>query len=135
MKRICLLLILFIAISSQAEMVEVNNVRYRKLNNNITIYMDINNNSDQLLYLLGAQIEKEPNFTFKISKTVIDNNIAKIIEINRLVIPAKAKVSLAPLGIYLVVKNVKVNKKSTIDLLFQSNEKSFVLKINEVSIN
>ncbi len=125
MTRIYLCILLVIASVSKAEIIDIKNVSLKKTKSSITIYMDIYNNSNSVFYLVAKNLDPR----FKIFKTVIDNDIAQIIEIDRLVIPDNSKISLAPLGIYLVVKNFSAEQKPTIDLLFQSDEQDFQAKI------
>lgn len=125
MNKIYLFLFLFISSFSKAEIIEIQNVTFRKTKDSVTIYMDIYNNSNEIFYLIGKHLD----YSFKIYKTVIDNNIAKIINIDRLIIPANSKINLMPLGIYLVVKDFKLEQNLPIYLLFQNNRQNLKVKL------
>ena len=70
-----------------------------------TFYFDIKNNSNNIDYLIGAEIIDHPEVNISINKTVIEQNIARIIYIDQLAIPANSEIKLAPIGIYLICKN------------------------------
>jgi copper(I)-binding protein len=125
------LLLLFIPYLSLATSINVENIQVRepfKPNSPLTIYLDIVNNADQLDYLIGAEIIAPAGPAIPkngaINKSIIDKAIAKTIQINRLVIPANTKVSLAPLGIYIASYDYQKNSK--LKLVFENHEEAII---------
>lgn len=103
---------------SLAASINIENVQVRepfKPGAPLTIYLDIANNTDQLDYLIGAQMVTKAN----INKSIIEKGIAKTIQINRLAIPANTKVSMSPLGIYVVSYDYQNNNK--LQLFFENS--------------
>ncbi len=106
-------LIVLLAASSQA--IKIDHLSYRSAltaDYSTSFYLEIENDSNQLDYLLEVKIIDQPNLLIQIRKTVIEKNIARIIKIDRLIVPAHSTVSLSPLGIYIV---------ATGPLFFQEN--------------
>ena len=89
-----------------------------------SIYLDITNEKSTLDYLTKVEIIGHPEAKARINKTVIDKNIARIINIDRLIIPANSKVKLAPIGIFIRVTNLPFNisKNLKIKLSFMNEE-------------
>lgn len=80
------------------------------------VYLSLDNDSDNLEYLMGVEVIDYPKSKAIISKTVIEKNVARIIKIDRLAIPDYSKIHLAPIGIYIVIHNL--DSSSPIDLKF-----------------
>ncbi len=80
------------------------------------VYLSLENDSDNLEYLVGVEVIDHPESKAIISKTVIEKNVARIIKIDRLAIPDYSKISLSPIGIYIVIHNL--DSSSPIDLKF-----------------
>ncbi|MCT4634946.1 MAG: copper chaperone PCu(A)C [Rickettsiales bacterium] len=80
------------------------------------VYLSLENDSDNLEYLVGVEVIDHPESKAIISKTVIEKNVARIIKIDRLAIPDYSKISLDPIGIYIVIHNL--DSSSPIDLKF-----------------
>jgi len=109
MPKLVLVVLLFISsISLASENIEINNInsRYFKNNSTLVIYCNFINKADKLDYLLNLEIIDHPEAIATINKTVIEQNIARIIKIDRLAIPAHSTVNLNPLGIYIVIHNL-----------------------------
>lgn len=97
--------LLFSLLCKANENVAINHLYSKYIgdkNNSLVIYGVMNNISNQLDYLLGLEVVGHPEIEVTINKTVIEQNVARIIKIDRLAIPAESSVSLTPLGIYLV---------------------------------
>jgi copper(I)-binding protein len=103
MKYIYFFLLLLPFISS-AEELEINNVKVRQN----TFYLSISNLGDETDYLLRVEVD---NSSGAIYKTIIDKGMARIIKIDRLIIPPRSMVDLAPLGIYIVINNLSALTK------------------------
>jgi copper(I)-binding protein len=121
-----LLIILIILIPFFVSALGVNNLQIRRAAGEgypTTMYLDIENDSDQLDYLLGVEIVDHPESKAIINKTVIEQGIAKIVKIDRLIIPADSKIKLSPLGIYIVVSDLTRDQKDIrIKFIFKSAE-------------
>ncbi|MEK6733818.1 MAG: hypothetical protein AABY27_01785 [Pseudomonadota bacterium] len=117
---------LFFSITARASDINIFNLQVRKAYTDgatTTIYFDINNNSDEINYLLDAEIINCPTCKVTINKTVIEKNVARIITINRLAIPANSSINLAQKRIYMVIKNLGLARKPhRIKLIFQDQE-------------
>lgn len=129
MKFIACIFIYFISYSVFAEDLSIKNVKIRPAIEDVasaTIYLSIENKSNQIKYLLGAQVIGYPNSIVNINKTVIEKTISRIIKIDRLAIPSQSTINLLPLGIYMVIKKIplEVYKSKTIDIrfIFENNE-------------
>ena len=110
MKKILLLLsYILLALSALADDLTISDLSIR-WGKNSAIYLTFNNVSNNIDYLMGAEVVGHPEAIVSINKTVIEKHIARIITINKLAIPAKYSVKLAPMEIYLVIKNLE--KKS-----------------------
>ena len=90
-----------------------------------TIYLNIENTSDQLDYLTDVKIIGYPNAIVTINKTVIEKNVARVIHIDRLAIPQHSKVSLSPRGIYIVATKLPVITNYTISHVIPDENEVF----------
>jgi copper(I)-binding protein len=118
MKRLILIL-LFLPFLAQADNIIIRDMQVRKAispNHPTTIYLTIDNLANEIDYLLEVEVNGLPA---TIRKTVIEKNIARIIKIDRLGLPAKSTVFLAPMGIYIVV-NDPVSEPVSLKLFFHN---------------
>lgn len=103
------LLAISLLFSFQAEAIIIDNLRIRPAVSNgylTSFYFDLTNSSDSLDYLLKVELVDHQESDFRISKTVIEKGIARVIKIDRLAIPSYTKVNLEPTGIYVVLNNL-----------------------------
>ncbi len=129
-KRIISLFIILLPFISKG--VDISNINIRssiKQNYPTTIYLNIENDSNQLDYLLNIEVMEQPQSSATINKTVIEQNVARIIKIDRLAIPAHSKIKLAPLGIYIVIN--KLLDTSSIKLKFTFKHAGEVITITK----
>ena len=127
-KLISIFIILFPIIAKAS--LSVNDINIRpalKANYPTTIYLAIDNDTNQLDYLLSVEIMDQQNSTATINKTVIEKNVARIIKIDRLAIPPNSKIDLAPFGIYIVANNFY--KAETIKIRFVFKNAGEIIKI------
>ncbi|MFN7039049.1 MAG: copper chaperone PCu(A)C [Alphaproteobacteria bacterium] len=128
MKKSFLILIIistFISFATNAfANIEVKNLQARpsmgKLGNSAA-YMDISNNSEEIDILLSAETNIAENC--EIHKTVVSNNIHQMIKIDKLAIPSKGSVLLAPHNIHIMLIGLKTELKEgdefTLNLIFE----------------
>ncbi len=97
-----------------------------QLNYPTTAYFSLENNSNEPDYLLEVKLVSYPNSKVTLNKTVIENNIAHIIKIDRLSIPALMKLSSEEIKVYLVIESapIKLNKIE-FEFIFASGKKIF----------
>jgi len=130
---------LFFPYIAYADDLKISNINMRSPagdNYPASIYLNIDNQSDKLYYLLGIEILDHPNTQAKISKTVIEKTIARVITIDRLVIPSKMQVKLSPLGIFIMVKNLpKINSPKPLELKIKFIFNDNIVLIKSVSLN
>jgi copper(I)-binding protein len=116
------LCIFFLPVASLANNISVSNVSFTQQ----AIYLSLENSSDITDYLLQVEVNQKQAF---IEKTIVEKNIAHIIRINRLVIPAKTIVELKPLGIYIAVKDLyKMQDRVNLKLTFNNHYKILQVK-------
>lgn len=118
MKKI-LILFLIVLLPFISNAIIIDDVRIMQATGNnypSVVYLSLENDSDDLEYLMGVEVIDHPESKAIISKTVIEKNVARIIKIDRLAIPDYSKINLAPIGIYIVIHNL--NSSSPIDLKF-----------------
>lgn len=109
LKPLVLFLLLLSSLCSADDHIEISNLSikfFHNKNSSVTIYGDITNPNEQLDYLLNIEVIDHPEAIVTINKTVIEQNIARIIQIDRLAIPAHTTVNLKPLGIYLIMNHL-----------------------------
>lgn len=105
LKNIFLIILLFSANSFGIEAININNITFKKINDeSIVLYAEIQNSSDNVEYLLS--VEAQGFSEGKIQKTVHEDNVARIIKIDRLTIPANSTVFLKPKGVYVLLNNL-----------------------------
>ncbi len=112
MKLLYFFIIIFLSFTTLAETLKISNVKIItafKYTYPSTVYLTIENSSNELDYLIGAELLEHPKAYITINKTVVEKKIARIININQLAIPANSTVTLSPLGIYLIIKNLDPN--------------------------
>ena len=97
---------IFFALPAAAGSLTISDLSIR-LGKNSSVYFTINNISNNIDYLIGAELIGHPEVIVTINKTVIEKGVARIITINKLAIPANYSVKLEPIGIYLVIKNLE----------------------------
>lgn len=122
------LLIIFIALLFSCLVKADDNLKIHDLiikqaidsNHPATIYLNIENLGNKLDYLLAVEIADHPEAIVTINKTVIEQNVARIIKIDRLTIPAESTINLAPLGIYLVARNLPATQSIKIKFIFSN---------------
>ncbi len=122
MKKI--LLVILFAFSAQATDIKISDIYIRPAlskNHATTLYLNIENTSNEIDYLIGAELTDNPEARISINKTVIEKNIARIINIDKLAIPPRSLVKLAPLGIYLVIKNGTSSDALKIRFIFRNH--------------
>lgn len=118
MKKI-LTLFLIVLLPFISNAIIIDDVRIMQATGNnypAVVYLSLENDSDDLEYLMGVEVIGHPESKAIISKTVIEKNVARIIKIDRLAIPDSSKINLTPIGIYIVIHNL--NSSSPIDLKF-----------------
>lgn len=73
--------------------------------NFLTLYLTIENNTNKTDFLLKIT----SNFAkyCKIQKTIIENNIASVVAIEKISIPAKSKISFDPGSIHIYIKDLE----------------------------
>lgn len=125
--------IFFVSGSVIAEDLSIKNVHIRSAIEDgylTTLYLSIENKSNEIDYLIGAEIIDYPDLVVSVNKTVIEKTIVRIINIDRLAIPPKTTVTLAPLGIYIVIKKLplKVLKSRPLEMRFFFKNKGIVLQ-------
>lgn len=106
MKKFILFSYIFLALPVIASDLTISDLSIR-WGKNSAIYLTINNLANKMDYLIGAEVIGHPEAIVSINKTVIEKHIARIIKINKLAIPPNYSVKLAPIGIYLVIKNLE----------------------------
>jgi copper(I)-binding protein len=129
MKRLILIL-LFLPFFANAENIIIHDINVRKAispKHPTTIYLSIDNLASEIDYLLEVEVN---GFPATIRKTVIEKNIARIIKIDRLGLPAKSTVFLVPMGIYIVV-NYSVPDPIRLKLTFNNAGVIYKQKTNE----
>ena len=89
-----------------------------------TVYFSLENDSDQLDYLLEVKSINFPSSKITIHKTIIEKNIARIIQIDRLSIPAHTKLNSLPLKIYLVIEEIPTDARDLKLKFIFANEKT-----------
>lgn len=105
LKNIVLIILLFSANAFATEAININNITFRKINEeSIVLYAEIQNLSDNVEYLLN--VEAQGFSEGKIQKTVHEDNVARVIKIDRLTIPANSTVFLQPKGVYILLNNL-----------------------------
>ena len=112
---IVILLSLFFTIVKADEDIVIHDLIIKQaINQNhlTTIYLNIDNSSDELDYLLAVRVIDYPDAVVTINKTVIEKNVARVIKIDRLALPAHSTVKLAPLGIYIVINNLPAKERN-----------------------
>lgn len=132
MKKIfSLFFIVLFPLFSKAIIIDDLRIMQAKGNNYpAVVYLTLENDCDNLEYLLGIEVIDHPESKSIISKTVIEKNVARIIKIDRLAIPDHSKINLAPIGIYIVIHNL--NSSSSIDLKFTFKNAGEVIVNSEV---
>lgn len=113
--------LIILSIANQSYAIKIDHLKIRpalKPGHLTSFYLNIENDNAELDYLLSVKIIDQPNTEVQIRKTVIEKNIARIIKIDRLIIPAHTTVNLAPLGIYLISTGDLNNKTKTLKLEF-----------------
>lgn len=123
--------IFFISSSAIAEDLSIKNVHIRSAIEDgylTTLYLSIENKSNEIDYLIGAEIMDYPDLVVSINKTVIEKTIVRIINIDRLAIPPQSTVTLAPLGIYIVIKKLplKALKSRPLEMRFFFKNKGII---------
>ncbi|EIJ41756.1 hypothetical protein BegalDRAFT_0846 [Beggiatoa alba B18LD] len=87
-------------------------------------YMELRNDSDNDLMIVGGQSKDFGKV--EIHTTVLENDVAKMLPIPKLVIPAKKSVTLAPGGIHIMLLNrqheVKTGDKIDITLQLKDGQ-------------
>lgn len=124
-KLICFTILIALSINSNAQSnnkLTINNLWARPTSaalQNTAIYMNIENNND----FHDALLKVESNIAYKttIHKTIYENSVSKMINIDKLIIPAHNIVRLAPGGIHIML--LKVTDKLT-------NGESFEIKLH-----
>jgi copper(I)-binding protein len=95
-----------------------------------TIYLNIDNLSNQLDYLLAVSVVDHPDAIVTINKTVIEKNVARVIKIDRLALPGHSTVNLAPIGIYIVINSqtekLFVHKPVKLEFIFAKSGKKVI---------
>lgn len=133
MKKFILFIYIFLALPVIASDLTISDLSIR-WGKNSSVYFTINNLTNNMDYLIGAEVVGHPEAIVSINKTVIEKHIARIIKINKLAIPPHYSVKLAPIGIYLVIKNLDQKnsnpKDHKIKLFFEEAE-SITFYINQ----
>ena len=128
MKNLLPLFSLFISSLSLAQDIIISDVKIRpalQASHPTTIYLNIENISDQLDYLSEVKIIGYPDAIASINKTVIEKNVARVIHIDRLAIPPHSKISFAPGGIYIIATNLSAIKELTLQVTFKHHGKIY----------
>ena len=117
--------------------IKILNARLRATNGNIkmtTIYVDINNFSKLNDSLIRIDSPISPNIFLK--KTVIENDVTRVVSVDKVMIPSETKVKLAPGGIYgfaLNLNNVLADKEKV--KLYFTFEKVGVIAVDGIVLN
>lgn len=105
LKNVLLIILLFSANAFSIETININNITFKKINDeSIVLYAEIQNLSDKVEYLLD--VEAKGFSEGKIQKTVHEDNVARVIKIDRLAIPANSTIFLKPKGVYILINNL-----------------------------
>lgn len=76
-------------------------------NNNSAAYMTINNPTDRQIVIIGASAPKVANNVELHESFVDDRGVSKMTSINKIVVPAKSSIELAPGGIHIMLFDLK----------------------------
>lgn len=115
-------LIFFILVSSyaRAELV-ISNVEVKPLTkNNYVIYFSALNTGEEVEYIKAATIGQDSR-VFKICKTIFTSGVAKIIEIDRLVVPPKTEIFSSSIRVFVPIRDFSGKIKSN-DVRFISSK-------------
>lgn len=92
------------------ETLEVSNAWARpslSSNNNSAVYMTINNPTNKQITILGASAAAVAN-NVELHKSFVDEKgVSKMTSIDKIVVPAKSSISLAPGGIHIMLFELK----------------------------
>ena len=86
-----------------------------------SIYFIIENKGEILDYLMSVELIDYPKIKTTINKSIFEKKIARIIEINRLALPANTMVTSHPLHIYIIATGIPpATKKLNLKFIFAS---------------
>lgn len=122
MRKIFLLFIAFISANAAiaASKIVVSNVWVRPapVGKSTAVYMDISNQEVGKDVEL-IEVESSVALVHELHKTVLENNVSRMVHINKLLIPANTVVTLAPKAIHIMLMKLTQNLSvgDTINLL------------------
>lgn len=100
------LIIFFFAFTARAELI-TQAIKLKKLSNyNYVVYFTVYNNGEDISYISSLKIKNFPK-KYKIHKTIISNGVARIIEIDQMVIPSKMEINSESVRIFVPIYNFK----------------------------
>lgn len=109
MKFVLALILIFSSYANASSQIVISNLQVTKAldkHHPTTIYFVIENLTNEIDYLTKVDFIDFPKSETIINKTIIEQNRASIIKINRLSLPPKFKLDLKEIKTYLVVKNL-----------------------------
>ncbi len=101
--------------------------------NNISIYLNITNNSNQDVTIERVTTDTSEDISFY--KTIITKEIASFLKISKILIPKHSMKKLKNNRIFLYIPNAKTNSsKFSVNFITNANQK-FVIKIDNSNIH
>lgn len=101
-------------------------------NNNSAAYMKISNAGDSDITVIGASAAAVAN-NVELHKSFVDEKgISRMVAIDKIVVPAKTTIDLAPGGIHIMLfdlkKNLNVGDKFNIEIKFEGQDKPMIVE-------
>ena len=128
MRRAVQILVLFLIthLSFAEQSIEIQDARVRATQSKVSaIYMTIVNKTNKDIVLTDVKYNGAK--LVELHKTVIENGIAQMVHINKLLIPAKGSVILKPKGLHIMIMGLKqpliAGDSIDIDMYFENFRK------------
>ncbi len=86
-------------------------IREGNLGGNTAVYMNITNLSDKDVVLEKISDPGRVASIIELHKTVTENGVSQMVHIDKLMIPAKQQISLAPKGLHIMLMGLKTQLK------------------------
>ena len=101
--------ILFTVFAHATEKIAITDawVRDGNAGGNTAVYMNISNLSDKDIVLDKITSSENIASTIELHKTVTENGISQMVHIDKLILPAKQQVVLAPKGLHIMLMGLK----------------------------